>query len=238
MSKANAAAADMNATAAPAVVFDMDGVIFDTEILVIGCWQQAAEEYGLGDVEPFARSIIGLTVKASSERYLAAYGESPSYEEVSGRARTIFRERYWGSALPLKPGVREILTWLGEQGAPVALASSTYRDAVVKELTDAEIIDHFSVIVCGDMITKSKPDPEIFLKACELLGADPREAYAIEDSYNGIRAAHAAGMHAIMVPDLLPPTEETGRLAEQTFPSLCEVKEFLAAQQRPSGKAI
>lgn len=90
----------------------------------------------------------------------------------------------------------------------VGLASSTAHDIVVQELTDAGLVDYFQAITGGDQISHSKPDPEIYLKACEKLGIDPKEAYAVEDSYNGIRSAFSAGMKPLMVPDLLPPTGE------------------------------
>ena len=87
--------------------------------------------------------------------------------------------------------------------------------------------DYFDEIVCGDMVSKSKPDPEIFLKACELLNVEPKESFAIEDSYNGMRAAHAGGLRPIMVPDLAEPTEEMEELAEVILPSLLEVIAYI-----------
>ena len=98
---------------------------------------------------------------------------------------------------------------------------------VRKELTEAGLIDFFDVLVCGDMIEKSKPAPDIFLKACELLGVDPAECYGIEDSHNGIRASAAAGLHTIMVPDVLAATEEMEKLSEIVLPSLSEVRKYL-----------
>ena len=99
----------------------------------------------------------------------------------------------------------------------------------------AGIFDDFDVIVCGDMVTKSKPNPDIYLKACELMKVDPEDCYAVEDSYNGIRAAHAAGMKAIMVPDLLEPTPEILELTDQKFNSLMELQKFLMTQQKIEG---
>ncbi len=108
----------------------------------------------------------------------------------------------------------------------IALASSTREGVVRQELSDAGIIDYFEAVVCGDMVEKSKPAPDIYIKACACLGVDSQHAYAIEDSYNGIRSAHAAGLSAIMVPDMSEPTEEMERLAVKILPDLCEVKKY------------
>lgn len=128
------------------------------------------------------------------------------------------------SGLPLKKGAVELLSWLKEQNALLALASSTKRSLVIQELTDAGLLDYFSVITGGDQITKSKPDPEIYLKTCQALDISPEAAFGIEDSYNGVRSASAAGLKTIMVPDLLPPTNEMRSLALCIQPDLlgCE----------------
>ena len=102
----------------------------------------------------------------------------------------------------------------------------------MRELTEGNLISYFDEVVCGDMVSKSKPDPEIFLKACEQLSVEPECAYAIEDSYNGIRSAHAAGMRPIMVPDMAEPTPEMEELSERILPSLLNVKEYLESRIR------
>ena len=101
-----------------------------------------------------------------------------------------------------------------------------FAEAVI--IIPAFIIEYFDRIICGDMVSRSKPAPDIFLKACEELNVSPSDSYAIEDSYNGIRAAHAGGLHPIMVPDLLPADEEMQSLAEIVLPSLTSVMEYLA----------
>ena len=162
-----------------AVIFDMDGVIFDTEHLAMNLWIQAADE--LDDRE----------------------------------------------GLPVKPGVPELLSSLTANHVPLALASSTYSDLVRQELRDAGFLDYFDVVIGGDMVTHSKPHPEIFLLAANALNTAPENCYVIEDSFNGIRAAAAAGVHPLLVPDMLQPTEEIRSLAEWVFPSLFEVLSFL-----------
>lgn len=208
------------------VIFDMDGVIFDTERFYIDCCVPAAEKVGLTGMHEVALGCIGLTVEETEKRLIAAYGEDAPLKEFHEETFRIFRRRYEEEGLPIKPGVREILTWLREAGARVALASSTYTDTVRTELADADLIDYFDVIIGGDMAKRSKPAPDIFLQAAEALGVDPSECFIIEDSFNGIRAAFAAGARPLMVPDLLEPDEEIRGMAEAVFPSLYEVLEL------------
>ena len=121
----------------------------------------------------------------------------------------------------------EILDFLKSQGKTIALASSTRKETVTKELQWAGLLDYFDLLVCGDMIKNSKPAPDIFLQACEKLGITTDEAYVIEDSYNGIRAAHNASIRSIMVPDMLKPDAEMEEKAEMILPSLLDVIEYL-----------
>ncbi|MBR1534243.1 MAG: HAD family hydrolase [Ruminococcus sp.] len=120
-----------------------------------------------------------------------------------------------------------MFSWLEEQGANIALASSTRREHVYPMLDGADLTKYFKAIVCGDMVGHSKPDPEIFLAAAAKLGADPADCYIIEDSYNGIRAAHAAGAHPIMVPDIVRPDDEIKGLTEAVLPTLLNVRDYL-----------
>ena len=211
-----------------AVVFDMDGVIFDSERLVLECWDEVARKYGIENMEPVCLKCTGLTVAASRDVMKAHYGQDFPYDEYKKEMSDLFHSRYDGGRLPLKPGVIELLTFLKEHDKKIALASSTRRAVVQAELADAGIIDFFDAIICGDMVEHSKPAPDIFLKACECLKVSPELAYGIEDSHNGIRSSHAAGMRPIMVPDLVPSTEEMKQLSEVILPSLVEVREYLA----------
>ena len=127
----------------------------------------------------------------------------------------------------MKPGVTGLLQTLKKNGRKVALASSTRKAVVEQELRDAGILPYFDRVICGDMVKRSKPEPDIYLEACRQIHVMPEQAYAIEDSYNGIRSAHAAGLHPIMVPDLMEVTEEMKSLAEEILGSLCAVQEFL-----------
>ena len=211
-----------------AVVFDMDGVIFDSERAVMQCWKEVASRHNIPDIEKAILACTGTTMVRTREIMLNLYGADFPYDEYAKESSAIFHSRYDGGRLPMKPGVKELLSFLKEHGKKIALASSTRQQVVTDELRDAGIIGYFDRIICGDMVSRSKPAPDIFLKACEELNVSPSDSYAIEDSYNGIRAAHAGGLHPIMVPDLLPADEEMQSLAEIVLPNLTSVMEYLA----------
>ena len=189
-----------------AVVFDMDGVIFDSEKAVLDCWLELAEKYGIerSGLEENFLACTGTNEAKTREIMLNAYGRDFPYDEYAKEASKMFHEKNDGGKLPMKHGVKKILDFLKENNKKIALASSTRREVVLNELRDAGILDYFDEIVTGDMVKRSKPAPDIFLLACKKIGVAPSRAFAIEDSYNGIRSAHAGGLRPIMVPDLLP----------------------------------
>lgn len=211
-----------------AVVFDMDGVIFDSERAVMQCWKEVASRHNIPNIEKAILACTGTTMVRTREIMLNLYGADFPYDEYARESSVIFHSRYDGGRLPMKPGVKELLTFLKEHDKKIALASSTRQQVVTDELRDAGVIEYFDRIICGDMVSRSKPAPDIFLKACEELNISPSDSYAIEDSYNGIRAAHAGGLHPIMVPDLLPADEEMQSLAEIVLPNLTSIMEYLA----------
>lgn len=210
-----------------AVVFDMDGIIFDSERLIIECWKETADKYGIADIERACEACLGVNAVETREIFKSFYGQDFPYDEYKKEMSEMFHGRYDGGRLPTKVGVKELLIFLKGQGKKVGLASSTRSMVVKQELTDAGLIEYFDIVVGGDMVTRSKPQPDIFLKACKELGVEPEEAFAIEDSYNGIRAAASGKLRPLMVPDLMPPTEEMRQLAEKIFETLLDVREFL-----------
>ena len=209
-----------------AVVFDMDGVIFDSERAVMNCWLELAQKYDIKDIEKPYFACVGTTMTRTKEIMLETYGEDFPYDEYARESSLMYHEKYDGGKLPMKPGVIELLSYLKEKGKKIALASSTRRETVTNQLRWAGIIDYFDVIICGDMVARSKPAPDIFLKACQELGVSPENTYAIEDSYNGIRAAHAGQLRPIMVPDLLEANDEMRGMAEYVCDNLNEVIDY------------
>ena len=208
------------------VVFDMDGVLFDSETLCRDSWIAIAEESGLPGMKEIFPKCIGLNANDSRQIVMEAYGPDFDYEGFRKRASVWFWDNIEKNGLAVKPGVRELLQWLKENGWIIGLASSTRRSSVEKCLEKAGITEYFQEIITGDMVEHSKPLPDIYLLACDRLGKRPEECYAIEDSPNGIRSAHAAGMHPLMVPDMIAPDEEMRLLSERIFESLHEVKSF------------
>lgn len=214
-----------------AVIFDMDGVIFDSESKVTECWIETAEKHGIKDIEKLCRMCLGINAAETRRIALEFYGQDFPYDEYKKEMSDLYHSRYDGGRLPMKSAVRELLEFLKEHGIKIALASSTRSVVVHNQLRDAGILPYFDKVICGDMVSRSKPAPDIFLKACEELSVAPENAFGIEDSYNGIRAVSAAEMRPIMVPDLAPPTEEMERLAEVILPSLNEVIGYIGKEQ-------
>ena len=210
-----------------AVVFDMDGVIFDSERAIMGCWIELADKYRLKDIEKAFLSCTGTTATRTREIMLETYGDDFPYDEYAKESSRMFHERYDNGKLPIKSGVFEILEFLKNSGKKIALASSTRKESVINELRDAGLIDYFDEIVTGDMVSNSKPAPDIFLKAVETLGIKAEDAYAIEDSYNGIKSAFRGNLRPIMVPDLLSPNDEMTQMSEIILPSLNDVITYL-----------
>lgn len=212
------------------VIFDMDGVIFDTERLYLECIRPAAEKYGLAGFDEVAHACIGRTDVETKKLMREAFGEDAPLEAVEQEAFKVFQKRYEEEGLPVKDGAVELLEYLKRAGARIAIGSSTAHDVVEMELRDAGLLQYFDALACGDMVEHSKPEPDVFLLAAEMLQESIADCIIIEDSFNGVIAARRAGATVFMVPDLLEPTEEIRAMADKVFGSLIEVKEWLEAQ--------
>lgn len=214
-----------------AVIFDMDGVLFDTERMSCECCFEAAKQLGLTLAEEAVYGGCGRN-EASLRRHIMETEEPwyPNgtfpYEKYRERFMALFQERL-ERELPIKKGVRELLEYLKEKQIKTAIASSTKGSLVRKHLERTGLSGYFQEIVSGDMVEKSKPEPDIYLKACEAVGVLPENAMGIEDSFNGIRAVAAAGMTAVMVPDMVQPDEEIRQIYDYCVQDLLEVKELI-----------
>lgn len=213
------------------VIFDMDGVIFDSERACLDTWTEAAAGYGITDVRDVFDRCIGtnnnLTRQIVEDAYAGTFGEGIA-DKLLFESSRLFHEKYDGGKLPIKRGVKEILEYLKSENIRCAVASSTRKSVVEAELRDAGLIDYFEEIVGGDLVKVSKPDPEIYQMACEKMNVDPAGAFAIEDSFNGIRSAYAAGMRPIMVPDMVPADDEMLELSEVVMEDLLKVIEYFS----------
>ena len=212
-----------------AFIFDMDGVIFDSERLYIECSLEASAELGLpqeGVIE-LCHRCIGVTPERTRQIMMETYHDPAVVDAFRGRTVSLFLEKYNAGRMDVKPGAEELLKFLKQQGYPLAIASSTPTEIVRQELSAAGLLDYFDRIVGGDQVSRSKPNPDIFLRAAELLRTEPSRCIVIEDSFNGIRAAKAAGMTAVMVTDQLQPDEEIKALADRIELSLLHVLQGL-----------
>ena len=213
-----------------AVVFDMDGVLFDTERLCNDGWLKVAEERGIEGMEQISLECIGRNAADTKALVLSRLGADFPYDDFRAEVSAWFWQAIEKYGMPLKEGVTRILPFLQQRGFRIGLASSTKYESVLECLKRADILDYFSVIVTGDMIEHSKPQPDIYLLACRKLEVEPYEAYAIEDSPNGIRSAYAAGMKPVMVPDMIRPDAEMEKLSFMICKNLPEFIKYLGEQ--------
>lgn len=187
------------------VIFDMDGVLIDSERVAKACYFEVAKTRGIAFTEKHFNEILGTTTASEIER-MAEYFPEADWEafldDVQAKQDAYF-ETY---GVPVKPGAEALLQFLQEHAVPAYVASSTARDKLTYRLKKAGLYQYFTGQVCGDDVTHSKPNPEIFLKAfAQVPEAQKQNTLILEDSYQGLEAALRAEIPVIMVPDLLPP---------------------------------
>ena len=216
------------------IIFDMDGVISDSEAVYLAGYLHAAELYGLPEDDMRRAVDLATGVTDDQERRIMTetFGHLPQFDmdRTYKACRDYFANVVETGQMQLKPGAKEILQYLKEQEIPVGLASSSPRRMIEKVLGRHDVLRYFDVIVSGDMVSHGKPDPEIFLTCAAQMGISSeefKETYVIEDSHNGIRAAFDAGMQPVMVPDRLAPNEEMRQKAAAILPSLNDLIAWL-----------
>lgn len=201
----------MNTSSIEAVIFDMDGLLLDTERLSFNAFIHTCEVFRLQVDEALFMSLVGLNHAAGTVRLA---------EGMAGLADVALFDQHWQAAfrglldggIPVKPGVTAVLDCLKAAGIPFAIATSTMTAIALKHLRGAGIGGHFDVVVGGDQIERGKPAPDIYLEAAARLKTPPTRCAAFEDSENGVRAAVAAGMTTVQIPDLKKPTPDFLRL--------------------------
>lgn len=221
-----------------ALIFDMDGLMLDTEGFYKRSWTQTAKEMGFDLTDELYLKLIGITV-ADAEQVLAdAFGSGFSVEKFHVRAESLYNELHEREGIPLKPGIRELLIWAREEKVVCVVGTSTVRDEAKRRLEHHQILEYFHDVIGGDMVTHGKPHPEIFLKAQQSVGIEPHDCLVLEDAHSGLMAAKAGGMRSCLVPDLLPPSDESRAIAEGVFKSLHEVRTWLANHCPVAEKAL
>jgi HAD superfamily hydrolase (TIGR01509 family) len=205
-----------------AVVFDMDGLLLDTEVIYREVMAIACSELGHDMAVEIHSRLIGVPKDRGAQILLGHFGPDFPVATFHERSTAAFAARC-ECAVPVKNGALELLQKLHRCRIPAAVATSTHRKAALNHLEKAGLLDFLTTVVTRDDVEHGKPHPESFLTAARRLEVDPQACWALEDSHNGVRAAHAAGMATIMIPDLLKPTEEISELCVAVFPSLVHV---------------
>ena len=211
-----------------AVVFDMDGTLLDTEAVFRQIVFDVCGTLGFEMTDAVHQSMVGSSHEATSQLLVEAYGVAFPYAMFEEQCRTMMRTKLT-DAVPVKVGVKEMLSELEARGIPAAVATSSHAPHAQRHLGQAGLLDLFAAVVTRNDVVNPKPHPEPYLTAAQLLGVEPARCLAIEDSHSGVRAAHAAGMQTVMVPDLVGPTEEIAGLCTAVMESLHQVREVAFA---------
>ena len=195
-----------------AVIFDMDGILIDTEKWLNVYWQQAAKEAGFEVTREDGLAIRSLAGKYAGPYLRGIFGDSFDYEAIRERRKELMREHIAEYGIEKKPGVDDILSYLAEKNMKRAVATATDPERTKQYLTQIGIYDKFDKIVSATTVENGKPQPDVYLYACEQIGEKPEDCIAVEDSPNGILSAYRAGLSVVMVPDLTEPDEETAKM--------------------------
>lgn len=190
-----------------ALLFDMDGLLLDSERVVQESWNAAGEALGYGKVGEHIYNTLGMNAAGRKEYFNNVFGTGFPYEEFQKLSRKAFFNVADQEGIPLKPGAKELIFYAKQMGYKVGLVTSSRKEYAVDVLKKAGIFSYFDGCIFGDMVSKSKPDPEIYEKGCKMLGEEPEWCVAFEDAPAGVIAASAAGIDVIMVPDLVQPDD-------------------------------
>jgi HAD superfamily hydrolase (TIGR01509 family) len=211
-----------------AVIFDMDGTMFDTEAMYQRGMARAGAELGYDIHHGIYLGTVGLPEIGWRTHLRNTFGPDFPLDEIARRTVDNVHAELERDGLPIKPGLLALLSDLDDKRIPCAIASSSKRKTIQRNLGLSGLQDRFPVIVGGEEVQHGKPAPDIFLEAARRLNIRPANCMVLEDSNAGIRAAHAAGMVAVMIPDLIPPSDELRLLARVVLPSLFEVSDWLS----------
>ena len=214
-----------------AVIFDMDGVIFDTEKVYLDIWIEVFEKYGYKMTKELYVTVMGTGRKNVIKTFLENFGDDLPIEKMYEEKDNQLFYRIENQGIPLKEGVKELFSMLKEKDYKIALATSAKRERVEKQIKDKWLKESFDAIVCGDDVEKGKPSPDIFLKAAKEIDVEPENCFVVEDSPAGIKAAFSGGMKGIHVEDLKVADEEILKYCQKNFKNLQEIKKYLSCEQ-------
>lgn len=219
------------------ILFDMDGVLLDTERIYIEADRAAAAMQGKDYSHELYLLLAGANDLVVRQKIEERFGPGFSYAAFRAASNRRVEEIISAGGLKTKPGLRRLLKWLKARGMKAAVATSNNEAEARRLLGLAGIYEAFDAVISGDMIGPSKPAPDIFLAAAAALGLPPGQCVAVEDSHHGLRSAHAAGCVTVMVPDGLPPTEEIRALCAAVLPSLARLPAFIESLESEESAA-
>lgn len=208
-----------------AIIFDMDGLMIDSERVTFECYQERLKDMNLTMDEEFYKTLLGKPIKGIYQRFYDVYGNDFPIENVIQDVHQLMAERFETEGVPVKKGLVELLHYLKDNNYKTIVATSSNRDRVDKILALAKITEFFDDSICGDEVTKGKPNPEVFLKSCQKLGVNVDEAIVLEDSEAGIQASYDANIKVICIPDMKYPEKQ---YEEKTFKILKDLTEVTA----------
>lgn len=209
-----------------AVVFDMDGLMFDSERYVQKSWDIAGERLGYRPLGHNIVNTLGTNLTNRKKYFLEHYGNDFPFDKFLDGYRDAYYELV-EDGVPAKKGLHEILKVLREKGLKIGVATSSSEEHAVSNLKREGIFDYFDSVITGNMIEHGKPEPDIYIEACRQLKVDPSKAIALEDAINGIRSAHGAGMNPVMIPDIVQDTSKVDDILFGKCESLLEFAEIL-----------
>lgn len=212
------------------VIFDMDGLMLDTESLAIPAWLKAGTTYGYPITEEHVAHTFGFSVKSMQEYFISLFGDEFPFEETLQIRKDYVNDWIDEHGVPFKTGLLQLLPFLKNSGYKIAVATSCDLERVTRYFHQGGIMDYFDSIVTGEMVPRSKPHPDIFLKASENLGLDPSVCLGLEDSPAGLESIFRAGMTAVMIPDKIPYSDALKPFTSIVLNDLSEVISYLKSE--------
>ncbi len=207
-------------------LFDMDGLLLDSERIAKEGFARSCRYFGIGNREALFHRLIGIKWERAVEILHDALSAEVDASAFSDYWDADYHRNTSDKPVPLKPGVSKLLDILSREGRPMAVATSTRHASAVNKLSRSGILGYFQRVIGGDEVREGKPHPEIYLKAARALDCDPRDCLAFEDSERGTRAALASGATVVQVPDLLPPSEELLQLGPVVLGKIDDVLDY------------